>query len=46
MPKTSKEQYKRLVRNLRKKKDEKYSLPKDNDTLIFGEESPNNKSGL
>lgn len=34
--------FKRLIRNLRKKKDEKYSIPKDYDAFLFGEESKNN----
>lgn len=46
MSKTANKSYKRLIRNLRKKKDEKYSVPKDNGTLLFGEESKENNSGL
>lgn len=46
MSKTANKSYKRLIRNLRKKKDEKYTVPKDNDTFLFGKESKNNKSGL
>lgn len=46
MPKTTSKSYKRLIRNLRKKKDEKYSIPKDNVTLLFGEKSEDNKSRL
>ncbi len=37
------ESYKRLIRNLRKKKDEKYSIPKDNDAFLFEKESENNR---
>lgn len=37
------ESYKRLIRNLRKKKDEKYSIPKDNDAFLFEKESGNNR---
>lgn len=41
--KTPSESYKRLIRNLRKKKDEKYSIPKDNDAFLFEEESENSR---
>lgn len=40
--KTPSESYKRLIRNLRKKKDEKYSISKDNDAFLFEKESENN----
>ena len=42
MPKINSGSYKRLIRNLRKKKDEKYSIPKDNVALLFREKSKNN----
>ena len=43
MQKTINESYKRLIRNLRKKKDEKDSIPKDNDAFLFEEESENSR---
>ena len=43
MQKTTSESYKRLIRKLRKKKDEKYSIPKDNDAFLFEEESENSR---
>lgn len=43
MQKTINESYKRLIRNLRKKKYEKYSISKDNDALLFEEESENSR---
>lgn len=43
MQKIINESYKRLIRNLRKKKDEKYSISKDNDAFLFEEESENNR---
>lgn len=42
--KTPSESYKRLIRNLRKKKDEKYSISKDYDAFLFEKESENNRS--
>ena len=44
MQKIINESYKRLIRNLRKKKDEKYSIPKDYDAFLFEKESENNRS--
>ena len=43
MQKTINESYKRLIRNLRKMKDEKYSISKDNDAFLFEEESENSR---
>lgn len=42
--KTDSESYKRLIRNLRKKKDEKYSISKNNAALLPREKSKDNKS--
>ena len=43
MQKTINESYKRLIRSLRNKKDEKYSISKDNDAFLFEEESENSR---
>lgn len=42
MQEINSQSYKRLIRSLRKKKDEKYSISKDSDALLFSEESKDN----